>query len=156
MASTSVGSRVTDPAERNLALFNYALLFAGAFFAGIPSLLAVIIAYAQRREAPAPLRSHYGYQIRIFWVAFGLALVAACCAVAAGLMLLGSFVDVSLGSSWTFVWLDPSQVRISTPVIDLAIAAGALSVMAALWLIAAPAVGFIRLASRRGMGESGT
>src|SRR5687768_6848331 len=68
---------------RNLAMFSYGLLFASIFFAGVPALIAAIIAYTQRDEAPPDVRTHYDFQIRIFWVAFALSIAAAACVLGA-------------------------------------------------------------------------
>jgi uncharacterized membrane protein len=65
----------TTGLDRNLALVNYGLLFASVFFAGVPALIAVVLAYTQRDQAANAIRSHYNFQIRIFWIAFALTLV---------------------------------------------------------------------------------
>lgn len=47
---------------------NYVLFLVGNII-GISSLLAVIIAYARREQAPHWLQSHYTFQIKSFWTA---------------------------------------------------------------------------------------
>ena len=64
MAVQAVDGRAGESA-RNLAFINYALLFAAIFFAGVPALIAAIIADSQKDEAPPPIRSHVDSQIRI-------------------------------------------------------------------------------------------
>ena len=55
--------------------------------------------------------------------------------------------------AWDGVGFDGSDIRIDPAIIMLlGVTAGAL-VAATLWVIAAPIVGLIRLASQRGMGE---
>ena len=54
MAVQAGGGRIGESA-RNLAFINYALLFSAVFFAGVPALIAAIIAYSQRDEAPPPI-----------------------------------------------------------------------------------------------------
>jgi len=48
---------------------------------------------------------------------------------------------------------DLEHLRVATPVVGLAVATILLSVITLLWLIAAPAVGFIRLATDRAIGD---
>ena len=153
-----------DTLDRTLALVNYGLLFASIFFAGIPGLVAVIIAYAQQDEAPARIRSHLRFQIRIFWVAFGLSLVASATALTAALLAAMDFLQVGVDKTWTsfsvdlarlVVLSDLEHLRVATPVVGLIVATVLVSFVALLWLIAAPAVGFIRLATDRSIGDGG-
>lgn len=53
--------------ERTMAMLAWALLLAGVvtFVAGV---VAVIVAYARRGNAPEPWRGHYGAVIRMFWI----------------------------------------------------------------------------------------
>jgi uncharacterized membrane protein len=142
--------------DRNLAFLNYGLLIGSVILAGAPALVAVVIAYAQRQAAPQPVRSHYVFQIRIFWIAFALSLAAGVCA----LLLLGEAVTalVRLGQAhdWTLdtVAIDISPLTLDVSMLLTAIAAGALLFASVLWLVAAPAFGLIRLASGRGIGHS--
>ena len=55
LASDVVRSPESQDVDRNLALLAYGLLFFAIFFAGVPALVAVAIAYSRRREA-APRR----------------------------------------------------------------------------------------------------
>lgn len=139
---------------RNLAMVNYALLFAAAFFAGVPALVAVIIAYVQRESAPPPLRAHHDFQIRIFWVGFLMSVIAGACALGALLSLGGALIEVSQVRGWDHVEVNVSRLTLDGKVIGLAIACVAFSLLTAVWLVAAPAVGFIRLASEPAMSES--
>ena len=81
MTTDNRGAERADTAE-NLAMIAYGLLFASIFFAGAPALIAVVIAYSQRREAPTRIRSHFDFQIKVFWAAFALTLAAASCGLA--------------------------------------------------------------------------
>ena len=66
----------------------------GAFLAGWPSIIAVILNYVKRSEARGTwLESHFRWQIRTFW--FGLLWVVLC--------LL--FVVVTLGIGIVIAWL---------------------------------------------------
>ncbi|WP_304167757.1 hypothetical protein [Phenylobacterium aquaticum] len=142
---------------RNLALVNYGLLFAAIFFAGVPALIAVIIAYVQRDEAPARIRSHHTFQIRIFWVAFALTLAAGVCFLTALVSGLSELIAVGGFHSWEqahSVNIELSHMSLDGRVIGLVVGGVILSILTGLWLVAAPAIGFIRLASERGIGDS--
>jgi uncharacterized membrane protein len=142
----------------NLAMVNYGLLFASIFFAGLPGLVAATIAYSQRDEAPPAVRSHMNFQIRIFWVAFALSLGAGFCLLGAVIRTLGDLVTFGPVRPWSggarAVYVDMSHLAIDGVAIILVIGAGLFCLLAGLWLVAAPAVGFIRLASQRGIGHS--
>lgn len=49
------------------ALFGYVMLLASLLFM-VTGIIAVVIAYIYRDDAPAWLRSHYRLQIRTFWI----------------------------------------------------------------------------------------
>ena len=142
-------------AARNLALVNYGLLFAAIFFAGIPALIAVIIAYSQRDEAPLAIRSHHDFQIKIFWVAFALTMAAGACGLGALISGVGELMEFTRVNGWdgfSTINIDLSRMVIDGRIVSLLVAAVVLSLLAGLWLIAAPAIGFIRLVSARGIG----
>lgn len=146
-------------AARNLALVNYGLLFAAIFFAGVPALIAVIIAYSQRDEAPPAIRSHHDFQIRIFWVAFALTMAAGACGLGALISGVGELMEFTRANGWdgftnldSTINIDLSRMAIDGRIVALLVAAVVLSLLAGLWLIAAPAIGFIRLVSARGIG----
>ena len=142
---------------RNLAFINYGLLFASVFFAGVPALIAAIIAYSQQDEAPPTIRSHYKFQIRVFWIAFGLAL-------AAGLSFLGVVIRVTSEvfqftqlPGWGVhdnVKLDLSNVTLDGTLMALLASSAMFATLGGIWLILAPALGSVRLASGQGMGHS--
>ena len=142
-------------AARNLALVTYGLLFAAIFFAGIPALIAVIIAYSQRDEAPLAIRSHHDFQIKIFWVAFALTMAAGACGLGALISGIGELMEFTRVNGWdgfSTINIDLSRMVIDGRIVSLLVAAVVLSLLAGLWLIAAPAIGFIRLVSARGIG----
>lgn len=156
MAVQGVDGRSGESA-RNLAFINYALLFSAIFFAGVPALIAAIIAYSQRDEAPPTIGSHYSFQIRIFWVAFVIALVAGLCFLGAVVSIAGELFQVTRLEGWRMP--DQVQVKLSDVTVDrklivLFAGTGLFSAIGGLWLVFAPALGFIRLASAQGMGHS--
>ena len=146
-------------AARNLALMNYGLLFAAFFFAGVPALVAVIVAYTQRDSAAEPGRSHFTFQIRCFWVSFVLALLAGICGLAAVIHVLASLYGVANTLGWDgFDKMEVviGQVAIDASLLFMIVGAIALAFLSGLWLIGASVIGAIRLASDQGMGKSRT
>ncbi|HEY8617839.1 hypothetical protein [Phenylobacterium sp.] len=143
--------------SQNLAMLGYALLFASIFFAGFPALIAVVIAYSQRGAARCMVSSHFAFQIRIFWVAFVLSLAAAGCALAGVIGGLGEVLSMASITGWEHLetlQIQLQDITIGARVIALLALAVLLGFLSSLWLLIAPAIGFIRLASERGMGDS--
>jgi uncharacterized membrane protein len=154
--TTNGGAGRSETAE-NLAMIAYGLLFASIFFAGAPALIAVVIAYSQRREATARIRSHFDFQIRVFWAAFVLTLVAASCGLAGVIGGLGEMINaasITRIERIDSISIDLSHITIDGRVIALIVAAFVLGFLSSVWLLGASAVGFIRLASERGMGDA--
>ena len=142
---------------RNLAMVSYGLLFAAVFFAGVPALIAAIIAYTQRDEAPPAVRTHYDFQIKIFWVAFAMSIAAAACllgAIVSGVADLISYNRIEAFMGDQDVNLDLSRISINGRIVVLTVTAIVLTFLTGLWLVAAPAIGFIRLASAKRIGHS--
>ncbi len=82
----------------------------GAFVFGLPSILAVILNYAKRREARGTmLESHFRWQIRTFWYAFLWSVVGALCFVTViGIPLaVAIFVGAGLWAAYRVIrgWL---------------------------------------------------
>lgn len=142
---------------RSIAYINYALLLAAIFFAGVPAIAAAVIAYSRREDAAEPIASHYGFQIRIFWVAFTLAMCAAASFVGAMIKIASEMFEVTRIEGWgspDVVQVDFSHVTLDEPLTALLGLAGLLAAAGGLWLIFAPTLGLIKLASGRGMGHS--
>ena len=73
----------------------------GAFLTGWPSIIAVIINYAKRRDVRGTwLDSHFRWQIRTFW--FGMLWVVLC----------GMFVVLTLGIGLLIAWIPLAVVGI--------------------------------------------
>lgn len=141
----------------NLAMLGYALLVAAIFFAGLPALVAVVIAYSQVKEAPKALRPHFRSQIRIFWVACVLTLAAAACALAGMIGALGAIIGVSTitGFDHGAMLVQMSDVTFDSRIIALLASAVVLGFLSSIWLVVSASIGFIRLASEPGIGHSG-
>jgi uncharacterized membrane protein len=143
------GVRPADT-SMNLAMLGYGLLFLSVFFAGLTSLVAVVIAYSQREAAPRRIRAHFNFQIRMFWVALALTLGAAACASAGIVAGLGQIIDVATVTGFDNslnMQLQLSDVTIDAGTIALLGAALVLGLLSTFWLIVASSVGFIKLAS---------
>ena len=156
MAIADDGGRKAKSA-RSIAYINYALLLAAIFFAGVPAIAAAVIAYSRRDEADEPIASHYGFQIRIFWVAFTLAMCAAASFVGAMIKIAAEMFEVTRIEGWgapDVVQVDLSHLTVDAPLAALLGLTVLLAAVGGLWLIFAPALGLIKLASGRGMGHS--
>ena len=153
-ASDLAGTRPSDDADRNLALLAYGLLFVAIFFAGLPALVAVAIAYSRRSLSTAPVRGHFRRQVLIFWVGFALTLLAALSGLAAVVIFLAEvflgFVDGSWSGLNTTIF---NHAHIGV-MMTCVVAAGLLVVATGLWFMATSAYGFIMLASRQSISQT--
>ena len=61
------GAPGSASSERSLVNIVYILYLVSLIF-GVTVLIGVVIAYVNRRDAPAWLGSHYDFQIRTFWI----------------------------------------------------------------------------------------
>lgn len=160
MSDTAVTPATTPPSkgdvETNLALLGYALLFFSIFFAGMPGLVAAIIAYAQRQATSPAVRSHYNFQIRIFWIAVILSAIAAVAAVAAAIISVGHLFELGVQGGWD-AWdgisFSTSQMHVDPTVVTLLCITAFAALATVLWLLIAPLVGFIRLATQHSMSN---
>jgi uncharacterized membrane protein len=82
----SVPADSPSAVDRSFGYLGYILLFLSVFFAGVTAFMALILAYARRDGAGPLMRSHWVFQIRIFWIAFALTL-------AGGAMGFSAMVD---------------------------------------------------------------
>ncbi len=142
-----------DGHGRAIAMLNYGLLFVSIFFAGIPALIAVALAYTHKSRAAPALRRHFRTHIRIFWLAFFIALLAGGCAMA-GLVLSVIELARGAGASWSWDGVDLRSMHVGADIVFLLVAAIILSLVDAAWLMISSAIGFIRLASDRSLGKS--
>lgn len=129
--------------ERTMGLINYGLLFSALFFGGVPAIVAVVLAYTQRGSAGPTVREHYRFQIQIFWIGFLLSLIAGICGVWGVVELTGD--AWRNGSSHGEMQVDETDFTVR--VIGLFIASAVSLILLTLWSLAAPAIGFIRLAT---------
>lgn len=157
---TTPAGAIRTEAERNLALLAYGLLGVSMFFAGITALVAIVIAYVLHDAATEELSRHFRFQIRIFWIgvaAVALTVIAGLVAAfgAIGNLLHQDVAGYAMGEIdlWGHV-IDLSRLKFTPLVlISTAIAAGS-ALFGALWMVLASAIGFIRLASSKHLGQT--
>ena len=76
--------------DRGVALTAYGLLFISPFMLGAPALAAFGMAFAHRDEAHSTIRSHYRFQMRIFWTTVICMVLGIALAVGAGGLAIGA------------------------------------------------------------------
>ena len=76
--------------DRGVALTAYGLLFISPFMLGAPALAGMGMAYAHRDDAHSLMRSHYRFQIRIFWTTLLCMVLGVALALGAGGLAIGS------------------------------------------------------------------
>jgi len=150
----AVLNRITpEELDRNLALLAYGLLFFAIFLGGLPALAAVAIAYSRKNTAGPLIRSHHKFQIWVFWIGFGMALLAAASGMAT---IISALIQVVGGDQGMFDgWMD-FQARLagSNSVAAFLVSTLVLFAATGLWLAACSAYGFIQLASSRAMSKT--
>ncbi len=144
---------VSDRQGRGIAMLNYGLLFTSIFFAGIPALIAVALAYTHKSKVASALSRHFRAQIRIFWIAFFIALLAGACGLA-GVVLAVIELAKGAGGAWPWDGVDLRSLVVGGDIVFMLVAAVILSLIDAAWLMVSSAVGFIRLASDRTLGKA--
>ena len=90
--------------DRGVALTAYGLLFISPFMLGAPALAGFAMAFTHKDDAHSLMRSHYRFQIRIFWTTVVCLVIGVALAVGAG----GAFI----GGAYHFL-------RVSFPALGL-------------------------------------
>ena len=91
--------------DKTLPIVVYALHLVG-LVTGVTSVIAVVLAYVSRKNAPAWVQSHYEFAIRTFWLAVLFAIVGAVLSVIGiGFVILAAIgvwvaVRCIVGLSW--------------------------------------------------------
>jgi uncharacterized membrane protein len=144
--------------DRIIAGLTYGLLFLTPFFGGLTTLIAVVLAYVRRRGADPISRTHYDFQLRIFWI--GAAVLAA--SIVATLLGAGVLISHALefharnGSgwdAWDVSFGDDSNAHLNVGgLIVLALSALAATV-GVLWMMLASVFGLARLLSSEPIGR---
>ena len=76
--------------DRGVALTAYGLLFISPFMLGAPALAGFAMAFTHKDDAHSLMRSHYRFQIRIFWTTVVCLVIGVALAVGAGGVFIGA------------------------------------------------------------------
>jgi uncharacterized membrane protein len=83
----------------------------GSFIFGVPSIVAVIMNYARRREVAGTwLESHFSWQIRTFWWALGWSIIVLVISAPLMLVIIG-FATAVIGLLLIGAWVLYRVVR---------------------------------------------
>jgi len=139
-----------------VALAGYVLLFISVFMFGVPALATMALAYAHKDDSHLLVRSHYRFQLRIFWTAVLFVLLAIGSAVTAGGLALPWLVEI-VRANLPGVGAAMDQAHVSAWSGQIAglllVAAVTLGVLALVWTLVASLFGFLRLVSNRPIGH---
>ena len=164
---TKPAGAIRTEAERNLALLGYGLLGLSIFFAGTTALVGVLIAYWLHDAATPELSRHFRAQVRIFWVTVILLAICVVMATAGLLLMIKGTLHHDLSElptqprGWFGILVTRLSIAIEAPepnglatprvLMLVSVVAG---LGAFLWSILASAIGFIRLASSKHIGQT--
>ena len=94
-SASSQLSEMTSGGNKGNAQLIYILYFVG-IFVGLTTLIGVVMAYLNKSEGPAWLKSHYVWLIRTFWIGLLFSVIGAILSVVLiGFLLLAA----------TLIWL---------------------------------------------------
>ncbi len=167
-----------SPLARIVAFAGYGLLLLGFLTAGASAFIGLILAYANRDGAPPLVRSHYRFQIRIFWIEAAMIVAALALATSAffdagrspprpGRIPLSPHaqtivyrpesatvrLEPAQFHGFTYAYRSRSLVWRTRALLE-GYGAAVLAVFAVLWGLIAPVWGALRLASGRPIGHS--
>lgn len=137
---------------RALALLNYGLLFFAFFFAGVPAVIAVALAYSQQGKVMQSLRAHHRFQIGLLWGSFFIALLAGILGLSGFFLALGEVLVA--GSQSALSGFGFWKINVHGSNMILMISGAMLTALDAILLMVGSAIGFVRLASDRALGKS--
>ncbi len=138
-----------------VALAGYALLFVSIFMLGVPALAAFVLALAHQRDTHPVARSHFRFQLRIFYSAVLYTVLGVGSIIGASgwaLAKLIHFVHETVDASTA---LTPSGIAAWSGGLAVALIAAAVLffILAAAWLLGASVFGFLRLLAGRPIGH---
>ena len=139
-----------------VALAGYVLLFLSVFMFGVPALATVALAYAHKNDSHLLVRSHYRFQLRVFWTAILFGVLALGAAVTAGGLAVSKLVDfIHAHLPGVDAVMDRANVGAWSGEIAgvLLIAAVTLALLAVVWTLVASVFGFLRLLGNRPIGH---
>jgi uncharacterized membrane protein len=138
-----------------VAMAGYALLFVSMFMVGVPALAALALAYAHKGDTHLLVRSHFRFQLRIFWTGIlflGLSLGSAAAAAVVGGGWLYRLLAHTLAQAGAH---NAGQLGAWSAGIAslLMVAAVLLVALTFLWTMGASLFGFVRLISNKPIGH---
>jgi uncharacterized membrane protein len=139
-----------------VALAGYVLLFISVFMFGVPALATMALAYAHKNDSHLLVRSHYRFQLRIFWTAVLFVLLAIGSAVTAGGLAVSKLVEFArdhlpgVGAAMDQAHVGSWSAQVAGL---LVVAAVTLGMLAVIWTLVASLFGFLRLVSNRPIGH---
>ncbi len=154
----SAQERIED-ADRTIGIVNYVLLIVAPLTSGLTALAAVILAYVRRNDADSMTRSHYGFQIRIFWIAIALFVAGILCTIAAigfGVLdAVGTIGGADGLDAWDVAGLEEKDIRINpAPLFGWGSVAALAFAAHFIWTFVASLFGLVKLASQKGIGRT--
>jgi uncharacterized membrane protein len=144
--------------DRVLSGLVYVLIFASPFFAGFTALIGIVLAYVRSTAGEPIARSHYRFQIRIFWIGLGLLVLSiAALLLGAGVVFTHIFeVAMRHGGGWD-AWdasfSDGSNAHLNLAGLILVLLGALILGADMLWLMLASVFGFARLVSGEAVGR---
>jgi uncharacterized membrane protein len=139
-----------------VALAGYGLLFVSVFMAGVPALAAFALALAHQRDSHRLARTHFQFQLRIFYTALLLVGLALGSLVAAGGLALSRVIRFvhehlpGLAGAMSQVNVDSWSGGVAAVLLAASVLLFALTVI---WLMGASLFGFLRLLANRPIGH---
>ena len=139
-----------------VALAGYVLLFISVFMFGVPALATMALAYAHKNDSHLLVRSHYRFQLRIFWTAVLFVLLAIGSAVTAGGLAVTKLVEFArdhlpgVGAAMDQAHVGSWSAQVAGL---LVVAAVTLGMLAVIWTLVASLFGFLRLVANRPIGH---
>lgn len=138
--------------DRGVALTAYSLLFIAPVLLGAPALAGVGLAYAHRDDAHTLIRSHYRFQIRIFWTTLVCMVIGLALAVGAGGLAIGA-VYHALRQTFPGLGLPSGGFNLGGNIVEeenwLLIAGAGFLIGGVLYIVIASLYGFLKLVANR-------
>jgi uncharacterized membrane protein len=146
--------------DRIIAGLNYALLFATPFFAGLTAVIAIVLAYVRRPLSDPLTRTHYAFQMRIFWIGLIVFVLSVVVAIVGLFMAFGVIGPENARGVGDFFTISDGGASASSHVGHFNVAGVILLTICAaalffdlLWVMLASVFGLARLLSSEPIGR---
>lgn len=149
------GEHLIDPVmegfDHVVALACYVMLFISVFLF-VPAFAAVVIAYFHRKDTHLLVRTHYRFQMRIFWTATLLLSLSIGAFIVGGTALLGGLIGL-IQHQFSGVTVAEGRNIQGIVAASLIVAGFVFWGVAFFWTMVASAIGFLRLFVNRPIGH---